>query len=295
MPAAAAVPPALAGRVFRGRDAVARGSLTPRQLQACVWRRLLRGVYADAVLAVNHGLFISAANLVIPPEAAIAGRSAAWLWGADDIVAAQDPVEILVPWAHRFGPVAGLRIRTVGEVPADDVDRNGRVRVTRPGRTATDVAGAAADLIEAVVAVDRMLASGAVRPAQLARAADGLGAGRGTRQTRRAAELADGRSESPQESRLRVRLVLAGLPAPVPQYEVRHDGRFVARVDMAYPEHKLAIEYDGLWHGAPGQLGRDRRRLNAVVAAGWRVVHVTAADLHKVDRIVAAVRVALAA
>lgn len=78
------------------------------------------------------------------------------------------------------------------------------------------MAGAAADLIEAVVAVDRMLASGAVRPAQLARAADGLGAGRGTRQTRRAAELADGRSESPQESRLRVRLVLAGLPAPVP-------------------------------------------------------------------------------
>lgn len=109
MPAAAAVPPALAGRVFRGRDAVARGWLTPRQLQACVWRRLLRGVYADAVLAVNHGLFISAAALVIPPEAAIAGRSAAWLWGADDIVAAQDPVEILVPWAHRFGPVAGLR------------------------------------------------------------------------------------------------------------------------------------------------------------------------------------------
>lgn len=83
MPAAAAVPPALAGRVFRGRDAVARGWLTPRQLQACVWRRLLRGVYADAVLAVNHGLFISAAALVIPPEAAIAGRSAAWLWGAD--------------------------------------------------------------------------------------------------------------------------------------------------------------------------------------------------------------------
>jgi len=183
----------------------------------------------------------------------------------------------------------------VGEVPADDVDRNGRVRVTRPGRTATDVAGAAADLIEAVVAVDRMLASGAVRPAQLARAADGLGAGRGTRQTRRAAELADGRSESPQESRLRVRLVLAGLPAPVPQYEVRHDGPIRGRVDMAYPENKLAIEYDGLWHGAPGQLGRDRRRLNAVVAAGWRVVHVTAADLHKVDRIAAAVRVALAA
>ena len=34
-----------------------------------------------------------------------------------------------------------------------------------------------------------------------------------------------------------------GLPAPVPQYEVWDQGRFVARVDAAYPEARLAIEY----------------------------------------------------
>ena len=45
---------------------------------------------------------------------------------------------------------------------------------------------------------------------------------------------------------------------PVAQYVVRHDGRFVARTDFAWPEHRLALEYDGLWHGEPGQFQRDR-------------------------------------
>ena len=83
-------------------------------------------------------------------------------------------------------------------------------------------------------------------------------------------------------------LALAGLVA-VPQYTVRdRDGRFVARVDLAFPEHRVAVEYDdGAWHGAPGQLTRDRRRLNALVAAGWIVLHVTAADLRQPEEIVA--------
>src|SRR3712207_9447547 len=59
-----------------------------------------------------------------------------------------------------------------------------------------------------------------------------------------------------------------------------------ARVDFAYPELKLAIEYDGAWHGKPGELGRDRRRLNRLSAAGWLVVFVTAADMHATDALV---------
>jgi len=80
----------------------------------------------------------------------------------------------------------------------------------------------------------------------------------------------------------------------VPQFQVRHEGRFVACVDLAYPERKLAIEYDGLWHGGrgswPGSTSAQRPR-----SAGWRVIHVTAADLHGMDRIATAVRGALAA
>jgi very-short-patch-repair endonuclease len=106
---------------------------------------------------------------------------------------------------------------------------------------------------------------------------------------RAAVALADGRAESPPESRLRVVLALAGRPA-VPQYTVRDAaGNFVARVDLAYPDRRVAIEYDGAWHGERGQLARDRRRHNRLVAAGWTVLYVTAADMHDPESLVARV------
>ena len=123
----------------------------------------------------------------------------------------------------------------------------------------------------------------------LEEAAAVLPPGRGSVRARRAVDLADERAESPPESVLRVLLRSAGL-APVPQYVVRDaEGRFVARVDLAFPELRVAVEYDGAWHGRPGQLARDRRRLNALVAAGWTVVHLTAADMHAPDRVVTSV------
>ncbi len=79
--------------------------------------------------------------------------------------------------------------------------------------------------------------------------------------------------------------------ATVPLVVVR-DGsdRFVARVDLALPELRLAIEYDGAWHGDTRQFARDRRRLNELTAAGWRVLFVTAADLRDRRALVARVR-----
>ncbi len=71
------------------------------------------------------------------------------------------------------------------------------------------------------------------------------------------------------------------------QYEVRCAGRFLARVDFAWPECRLALEYDGAWHGAPDQLPRDRRRLNGLTAADWRVHFVTKNDLRRPDILLA--------
>ena len=81
---------------------------------------------------------------------------------------------------------------------------------------------------------------------------------------------------------------------PVAQHRVldRH-GRFVARVDFAWPELKVAVEYDGSWHAESGQFGRDRRRLNRLREAGWTIVFVTAADLHDPERLLAMIRSAL--
>src|SRR3712207_7059217 len=48
------------------------------------------------------------------------------------------------------------------------------------------------------------------------------------------------------------------------------DDGFVARVDFAGPELRIAIEYVGLWHGERRAFLADRRRLNRLVAAGDR-------------------------
>ena len=71
-----------------------------------------------------------------------------------------------------------------------------------------------------------------------------------------------------------------GLPEPVTQYEIFDHGRFVARVDAAYPDLRVALEYESVeWHTGKAALVRDSARRNAVVAAGWLPVAVTVDDL----------------
>jgi G:T-mismatch repair DNA endonuclease (very short patch repair protein) len=270
-------PQVLHGRVFRKRDVVAAGLLTTAELRSSAWRRLYRGVYADATIPDTFDLRISGAALLVPAVGAFSGRSAAYLHGATDLVDGAGPVEVSVPPGVPFGPVAGIRVCR-HELPDSDVTRAGRRRLTTRTRTALDIARRE-PLVESVVALDVLLRRDVIDPRELQEAVAAMGPGRGTARARRAASLADGRSESPPESRLRVLLTLAGLPA-VPQHTVRDtDGTFVARVDLAFPDQRVAVEYDGAWHGAAGQLVKDRRRLNRLVAAGWTVVHVTAAEL----------------
>ncbi|WP_416902154.1 endonuclease domain-containing protein [Micromonospora echinospora] len=107
--------------------------------------------------------------------------------------------------------------------------------------------------------------------------------------------LADAGAQSPPESHLRVRLVLAGLPRPVTQHPVRVPSGLVLHPDLAWPEFKVAVEYDGRWHADPEQLHRDRRRLNQLVGAGWLVLHVTGRRLrHDFAALLREIRAALA-
>jgi very-short-patch-repair endonuclease len=117
--------------------------------------------------------------------------------------------------------------------------------------------------------------------------------GTGSRRAREICGLADGLAQSPQETRLRLLLHRSALPDPIAQFRIVVDGRLVARPDFAWPDRKVALEYDGLWHGEPGQFARDRQRLNRLQAAGWRVVFVTAADLRDPERLLALIAAAL--
>ena len=282
-------PTELVGRVFRGSAAVRSGRLTRHQLTSSAWRRLLPDVYACASLPVTHELRTLAVTQVLLPGAVACGRSAAVLWGVA-LAGPDDPVECTVPATCRSGPLAGVRL-TRRKLPEDRVTHRRGIPSTDPLRTALDLA-AIRPLDEAVVALDQFLAPGLVFLPDVRMAAAVL-TGRDCRWVRQVTQLADGRAGSPQETRLRLLLHRSDLPHPVAQYSVRVGTRFVARVDFAWPEHRIALEYEGLWHGESQQVIADRRRLNALSAAGWEVIFVTTADLRDPTRLIARLRRAL--
>ncbi|MDG4809047.1 hypothetical protein O7634_20050 [Micromonospora sp. WMMD1120] len=274
MPVPPRRPASLQGRVFRGSLVVAQGLLTRSELRSAAWRPLFRDVYMDARLAVTHRTrCAAAARWVLPSGVVIAGRSAAALYGAAS-VATHEPLDVLVPSGQRFGPVAGFVVHS-SQLAATDIALRQEIPLTTPTRTCWDLAQWL-PTEEAVAIVDHLASHRLVAVSELRTESRSRVGNRGWRRLARVAELADAGAESTPESLLRVRIVLAGLPAPVTQFIVERDGRFVARLDLAWPDLKVAVEYDGLWHDDPEQFHRDRRRLNRLVGADWIVLHVTA-------------------
>lgn len=107
-------PGVLAWQVFRGSDAIRQGLVTEHQLRSSAWLRLRHDVYADARLERDHALACRAAALRLPPEAVVAGPSAAYLHGVEHAASFADDVHVLVPRAMRLGPQRGLRVHSMG-------------------------------------------------------------------------------------------------------------------------------------------------------------------------------------
>ena len=277
--------------VFVGSHAIAEGLLTRRQLRERSYRRLVQGVYADPGLPLDHRLRCCGVALLLPEGAAIGGSSAAG-WHGADVAGPRDQVTVVRGADIRWRGPREVRVHRTDLDPAD-IELHDDVPVTTALRTAWDLA-ALESLGTAVAALDALLRSRAVEQRALAGMVH-AGAGRwGVTRVRRAVGLVDPRAESPPESRVRVALVMAGL-RPVPQYAVRADGRLVARVDLAFPEERLAIEYDGAYHFDGIQIARDDVRLRALLDAGWRVIRLSASDLRDLDAVVARIRAELEA
>lgn len=112
-------------------------------------------------------------------------------------------------------------------------------------------------------------------------ALDRAGARAGVRKLRAALKLVRVGAGSPQETRARLTIVRAGLPEPTLQLDILDEaGRFVGRIDMAYPEQRIVIEYEGDQHRTDAeQWGRDLRRYREVERLGWAVVRWAKSDL----------------
>ncbi len=116
--------------------------------------------------------------------------------------------------------------------------------------------------------------------------------------------LADRRIETVGETRTYWCCFQQGLPMPEPQVEIKDaNGRVVARVDFAWPELKVFLEFDGkikyeklLREGerASDVVLREKKREELVCRlTGWRCIRVTWADLASPERLAATIRAVL--
>jgi very-short-patch-repair endonuclease len=224
--------------------------------------------------------------LLLPPGTAIGGHSAA-AWHGAPFASASDPVTVIRPAALPWKGPREVRVHQ-SELADGEVEVRDGVPVSSALRTAWDLA-ALEPTGTAVAALDAMVRAGAVDRAHLDQMADAGSGHWGVTRVRRAFPLIDARAESAPESRVRVALVLAGLE-PVPQYEIRVGEVLLGRVDLAFPEERLAIEYEGAYHFDGTQIVRDDARIQRLVEAGWRVIRLSAADLRDLDAVVTRVR-----
>lgn len=111
------------------------------------------------------------------------------------------------------------------------------------------------------------------------------------RTLRVALELADPRSESRPESRLRVLLATAGLGRWHANYEVTGGGSGIPyRIDLALPDIRVGLEYQGEYHLTAEQRRRDMTRKSHLEADGWRILEINADDLRDPDELLARIR-----
>ena len=252
--------------------------VTKSALRSSPWRRVFWGVWVHESQPDTRDLRLAAARLVIPRNAVVCGPTAAWLYGADVRRAGDLTIQLSYPPGQRRRAQPGLIVAEEMLSPADVVSVRG-VRLTTPVRTAFDclrlLRGG-----ERLVVADALTHLGLVTLSELRTYFAASHRRRNVRVGERLLDLVEPLVESPMETRMRWQLIQSGLPAPVAQFEVRdRAGRFVARVDFAYPELKVAVEFDGSWHWS--QRREDDRRRQRLRELGWTVLVFSADDVYQ--------------
>lgn len=262
-----------------------RAGISRATLDGPGFQRVLHGVLVAADVQITPRVRAQGALACFFAHAFASHGTAARVWGA--------PIET-GPGEHVTVPVAGERLRRAGvtcHVRADGrpVSVDG-VAVSSLPDLFVELAGDV-PLVELVVLGDWMVRRKGITPARLqgaCRSAPGV-AGRLARQA--AAYVRTG-VDSPMETRLRLLLVLAGLPEPRVNLTIRDvDGEPVRRFDLSWPEGKVIVEYDGRHHvEREEQWEVDLARREEIDDHGWRILVVVARGVYRdpgstVDRV----------
>ena len=247
-------------------------------------RRLLKSVYVAAQAPDGIPLRAAALALVVPHAAVVTDWAACWVWTRQ----LPTNAHLALPPLTAFHPARHARLRNGVCVsgartfrPSDLTFYNG-LRLTTPMRTAWDL-GRLTHRDHAIGAIDALLREGDFSLDELVDGVDRFTGMRGVVQLRELAPLADGRSESPGESTLRLRwLDMWTLPRPTPQVPITVGGVEVYRIDLGVPELRYGCEYDGEdFHSAPAHRAHDEaRRADLRRRFGWDVESVRKANVY---------------
>ena len=262
-------------RPFTRADAVAAG-LPPSILRTSRFRRIFRGVYIADRVPDSPFVRIEAALVLHPPTAFASHVSAARIYRL--------PVPDL-PEVHVTVFEPKDRRRRAGVVPhvtasAKVVTCRG-VRVSAPFQTFVELAGILS-LVDLVVVGDAFVRIFDIKADRLVGECE-QAAGHHAGAARAAAAYVREEVDSPMETRLRMLIVLAGLPEPDVNHMVRNEyGDVLMRFDLSYPALKLVVEYDGRQHADdPKQWNRDLERREELDDEEWRIIVVTSKGIYR--------------
>ena len=260
---------------FTRAQAIAAG-ITPMMLRGPTVRRLFRGVYVDARTPFHPQINIRGALLAHPTGAFASHQSAARLYDLPVPDTANEHVSVFAQSDRRKR--AGL----VSHVASKQTVSTLRgIRLSTPLQLFIDLASLLGP-VDLVVLGDAMVRRRLTTPEDLVGACAAWD-GRFSREARRAAAYVRRRVDSPMESRLRMLILLAGLPEPEVNFEIPDEvGRLLFKVDLSYPDLKLAIEYDGQQHRADlAQWDTDISRGDWFDRNGWRLLPVISKGIYR--------------
>ncbi|GAB3006874.1 hypothetical protein [Mycobacterium bourgelatii] len=261
------------GQPFIGSEAVASGDLAKSALRT-QYRKLLRDVYVGRNVELTPEVRARAAWLWSRRRGIVAGLTASAVHGAK-WVEPSAPLEIL---HTNRNPLAGIKVRN-DRIEDDEIIWLDGMPVTTPARTALDM-GCWYQTDDAVARIDALISATDLKPADVEALAQRYPGRRGTRMAGIALDLADGGSQSPKETWLRLLLIRAGFPRPKTQIPVCNDfGEPFAYLDMGWEDLKVSAEYDGEHHWTDRrQQAWDIRRQEKVEGRGWINIRVVAGE-----------------
>ena len=248
-----------------------------QQLNCTALQRIWRGVYGSGEATI--GLRLRGLDLAAGTTVAACMATAAAAYGFD--TERPPDLHVLNPGGRRLRSTDGLVVHRRADAPLILVA--GRP-ATAPAWTAIEVARSLRRP-RALATLDAALRSGACSRVELEQVVKQQSGRRGIVTVRELLGIASPLAESPMESEARLVMIDGGLPLPELQYEVVDLTGHTWRLDFAWPDYRVAAEYDGVdWHSGPEAFLRDRHRSGSLQDVRWTVVPIVAEDVRRRQR-----------